>query len=324
MRSFWKIAVPVSCVAVICGAAITWQIYRAKANELKLAEDARLCRVSAEQGDANAQANLGYMYFHGQGVPQDYGEALRLYRKATDQGCAKAQFNLGSAYFHGQGVPQDYGEALRWYRKAADQGDAMAQDALGLMYYHGEGVPQDRAEAVRRYRKAADQGYAKAQYNLGYMYYYGRGVPQDYAEAVRWYRKAADQGDEYALRALSAELTISRGFVLLVQFLGSIWLLDLFSFNSLVPGKSLRDFRQRLITGTGVLGVFSAGLSLYGYTHYKIRCLNCGFAAFTLFRWLLNAVWIALLVYIMRSGKKSGVQQDGIDSSDAATGSEMG
>lgn len=91
MRSFWKIAVPVSCVAVICGAAIIWQVYRSKANELKLAEDTRVCRAGAEQGDARAQANLGYMYSHGQGVLQDYVEAVRWYRKAADQGDATGQ-----------------------------------------------------------------------------------------------------------------------------------------------------------------------------------------------------------------------------------------
>ena len=29
-------------------------------------------RLSAEQGDANAQSNLGKVYHNGQGVPQDY------------------------------------------------------------------------------------------------------------------------------------------------------------------------------------------------------------------------------------------------------------
>ena len=289
---------------MISGAVITWRFYSAKANELRLAEDASVCHVSAEQGDAEAQARLGYMYFHGQGVPQDYSEAVRWYRRAADQGDAKGQDGLAFMYFHGQGVSQDYSEAVRWYRKAADQGDAKAQDGLGFAYYQGKGVPQDNAEAVRWYRRAADQRYARAQYGLGYMYYYGKGVPRDRAEAVRWYRKAADQGDEYALRALSAQLTISAGLPLLMQFLASIWLLDFFSLKSLVSLKSLRGFRQRVIAGTGVLGVFTAGLSLYGYTHYKIRCLNCGFAAFTLSRWLLNALWIALLVYIIRSGRR--------------------
>ena len=34
----------------------------------------------------------------------------------------------------GQGVPQDYAEAVKWYRKAAEQGDVNAQHNIGLMY----------------------------------------------------------------------------------------------------------------------------------------------------------------------------------------------
>ena len=42
----------------------------------------------AEQGDANAQTNLGVMYETGRGVPKDYNEAVRLYRLAAEQGYA--------------------------------------------------------------------------------------------------------------------------------------------------------------------------------------------------------------------------------------------
>ena len=42
----------------------------------------------------------------------------------ADQGDAGAQVNLGVMYDHGKGVPQDYAQAAAWYRKAADQGDA--------------------------------------------------------------------------------------------------------------------------------------------------------------------------------------------------------
>jgi TPR repeat protein len=37
-------------------------------------------------------------------------------------------------YEKGQGLAQDYAEALKWYRKAADQGNADAQYGLGGMY----------------------------------------------------------------------------------------------------------------------------------------------------------------------------------------------
>jgi hypothetical protein len=40
-------------------------------------------RTAAEQGKAAAQSNLGLMYAKGQGVPQDYAEAVRWFRKAA-------------------------------------------------------------------------------------------------------------------------------------------------------------------------------------------------------------------------------------------------
>src|SRR5260221_5360588 len=79
-------------------------------------------------------------------------------RRLADQGKAAAQYILGVMYQRGQGVPQDYAEAMKWYRKAADQGLPVAQSNLGTMYENGWGVRKDEAAAVRWYQKAADQG----------------------------------------------------------------------------------------------------------------------------------------------------------------------
>ena len=146
-------------------------------------------------------------------------------RLAADQGDAEAQFNLGIAYANGQGVLKDEAEAVRWFRLAAEQGDAMAQFNLGIMYANGQGVLKDDAEAVKWFRLAAEQGYAqrssasgscipRVRVSLGpcagcewpsskgllraepprFMYSRGRGVLKDDAEAVKWYRLAAEQG----------------------------------------------------------------------------------------------------------------------------------
>jgi TPR repeat protein len=155
-------------------------------------------KARADQGDAQAQFNLGLMYATGEGVPKDAAEAVKWYRLAADQNHPRAQFNLGLLYATGEGVPKDTAEAVKWYRKAADQGDAWAQSNLGLMYADGDGVPKDAAEAVKWYRMAADQGHAQSQFNLGLMYATGEGVPKDAAEAVKWYRKGADQGHALA------------------------------------------------------------------------------------------------------------------------------
>ena len=129
----------------------------------------------------------------------DYATAYRLQRPLADQGFVKAQVNLGIMYVHGHGVPQDDVEAIRWFRKAADHGDPLAQHNLGVMYESGRGVPQDWAEAATWFRSAADQGLADAQYDLGRIYAEGRGVQQDYVRAYLWFSLAAAQGDRRAL-----------------------------------------------------------------------------------------------------------------------------
>jgi TPR repeat protein len=69
-----------------------------------------------------------------------------------------AQNNLGALYDVGQGVKQDYAQAMIWYRKAADQGDEVAQRNIGDLYANGHGVPTDEAQARIWYRKAAAGG----------------------------------------------------------------------------------------------------------------------------------------------------------------------
>src|SRR5215831_1010791 len=121
----------------------------------------------------------------------DYATALHEWLPLAQQGDAPAQYNLGLMYLKGQGVSQDFGQAMQWFRRAADQGDAPAQYNLGLMYTNGRGVPQNSAEALRWYRRAADQGHADAQATLGLMYYLGQGAPQDFVQAYFWLTLAA-------------------------------------------------------------------------------------------------------------------------------------
>ena len=99
--------------------------------------------------------------------------------------------DLGSGYYHGEGVPQEYKEAVRWYRAAAEQGDRDAQFSLGFMYDEGRGVTQDYKEAVRWFQAAAEQGDASAQNNLGVSYTKGQVVLQDNIQAHMWYNLAA-------------------------------------------------------------------------------------------------------------------------------------
>jgi TPR repeat protein len=97
-------------------------------------------------------------------VSQNYAEAAKWHRLAANQGLADAQFTLGFMYAHGQGVSQDYAEAVKWYQLAADQGYTLSQANLGNAYVRGQGAPRDFVRAYMWFSLSArkdNQGAAK-------------------------------------------------------------------------------------------------------------------------------------------------------------------
>ena len=141
--------------------------------------------------EAPAQASL-----RGPSAP-----SIRALHALAEQGNPEAQFNLGILYDQGRGLPKDKQEAVRWYRRAAMQADTFAQNALGDNYWEGTGVPKDDREAVRWWRLAADKGFAPAQHSLGKLLAGGgQGVQVDKPQAYMWLRLSAAQGDDEAAR----------------------------------------------------------------------------------------------------------------------------
>ena len=97
---------------------VTSTRHKANISEYKAAKEELL--TYARQGDADGQCALGYMYYTGEGVPQDYKKAMKWLRKAAEQGNGTAQGMLYKMYYTGEGVPQDYKEADKWLRKMAE------------------------------------------------------------------------------------------------------------------------------------------------------------------------------------------------------------
>ena len=60
---------------------------------------------------------------------------MAFYRLAAKQGYAPAQYNLGIMYDKGEGVPQNYEEAMKWFHLAAKQGNPEAQKVLADPMY---------------------------------------------------------------------------------------------------------------------------------------------------------------------------------------------
>ena len=61
-------------------------------------------------------------------------KGIALIRRSAEQGYTEAQYNLGRCYYNGEGVSQDYTQAVYWWSKAAEQGNADAIELLKVYY----------------------------------------------------------------------------------------------------------------------------------------------------------------------------------------------
>lgn len=88
-------------------------------------------QMTAANGNALAQADLGMMYGAGTGMPRDYSKSLSWLTKSAAQGNALGEVMLGA--FYENEVKPDYPRALAWYDKSAKQGLRIADNARGLL-----------------------------------------------------------------------------------------------------------------------------------------------------------------------------------------------
>ena len=132
------------------------------------ARSLELARESSGKGSRYGQYVLGVLYDCGAGgVAWDCAQALALYRLAAAQNLDAAQNNLGYMYYCGQGVDQDYAEALRLWQLAAGQGHPTALYRIAECHEHGlGGVRKNKAEAIRWYWRAQAAGFTYAAKDL--------------------------------------------------------------------------------------------------------------------------------------------------------------
>ena len=82
---------------------------------------------------------------------------MTWYKSAADAGLAEAQDNLGFCYFLGQGVERDYAEAVRWFGLASDQKFPRAWANLAICHANGYGVPKDVVESYAWWNLASTE-----------------------------------------------------------------------------------------------------------------------------------------------------------------------
>ena len=200
---------------------------------------------AAELGNADAQNDVGLMFFNGRAVIDNPLQMASWCRKAATLGVADAQVYLGDLFDLGRGVKQDFFKAAYWYRRAAHQGNAEGQMKLAALYHAGRGVRRDDHLSQKWYRKAshkrpvtapqlpvmgthprltrdierslfwwhraAKRGQDNAYFNLGLVYSQGLGTAVNLVEAARAFREAAIQGNAEAQINLAQLYCLGKG-----------------------------------------------------------------------------------------------------------------
>lgn len=91
-------------------------------------------------------------------APEDLPAALTACQQAAQNGDQQAEYELGEFYYDGKRTPRDLPQALNWFERASLQGHAQAQYRLGMMFYRGEGVQANNVQAYIVLKMAAVNG----------------------------------------------------------------------------------------------------------------------------------------------------------------------
>lgn len=148
---------------------------------------------AASLDNENAAINLAFIYLSGGKKDSVRNKkAIRLLQQAQNKSNI-AKFMLGYAYYRGFEVAQDYEKAFQLIQAAAT-GDAQIDEAqlvLARMYRYGKGTVQNYQRAVEAYNSAALQGNMEAIIALAKVYMRGKIYPQNPAMSHALFNIAA-------------------------------------------------------------------------------------------------------------------------------------
>ena len=128
----------------------------------------------------------------------NFEKAVEVYLQSAEAGNAEAQFDIGYAYYTGEGTQRDYTSAAMWFKRSAKQNFAKAQYNLAYCYMNGRGVPRDYDKAYNLLLKSAENNYKRAQLTLADCYARGVLVEQNEDEYNKWKNKAEGKDTEQA------------------------------------------------------------------------------------------------------------------------------
>ncbi|MCS3434244.1 tetratricopeptide repeat protein [Klebsiella sp. BIGb0407] len=154
-------------------------------------------KKDAAAGNAHSQFKLGRMYMILSG---DYDKAAIWIGKSARQGYPEAQADMGSLYYYGQGVKKNIKKAEEWFIKASNNGNPRAQNDLAMIYKISGSKSNsfDCDKILSLLNKSAEKDYDLAYLNMGDLYSEGNCLNRNMSKAVDWWEKAATKGNAQA------------------------------------------------------------------------------------------------------------------------------
>lgn len=133
--------------------------------------------------------------------------AVSWLKKGADLGNSGAMMFLGFAYREGEGIEQDYEQAIFWFLKAAECGDNSGLIRAAAIYDYPLKMPQ---QALPLLRRAADLGLTESHARLASILERRGTSVSDPIEAALWYERIAESGRRSAPDAMMALAQLAR------------------------------------------------------------------------------------------------------------------
>ena len=169
-------------------------------------EARRLYSIAAVGGHEAAQQKLDILNVQN----TDKSVVIDWYLPAAQEGDTEAQYNLGFMYETGWGVPENTTEAIRWYREASEMQHDVAQLRLAMMTIVGVGIKSSMRDGLELLHQSAENGNRIAEILVQDMFDVGDVGKSSAKQIVSGIRRIFDDGEEATIKTLRRSLEALR------------------------------------------------------------------------------------------------------------------
>ena len=122
-------------------------------------------------------------------------KAISLYKLSAREGEDEANFQLGKIYYLKKYQKRDLNKAFEYFKKASVYGHNKATYNLAVIYSQKKFKKHSLKNSYELFKQLAIQDHANAQYKLGIYLLNGFGVTKDYSSSKLWLERAYFKND---------------------------------------------------------------------------------------------------------------------------------